>query len=107
MVPSRRPRIAAIAWFPRPRGDGPMDESIRASSLLVSPPARGWSLARITAQSLKDGFPARAGMVPDLDFVRKEPKWFPRPRGDGPDACTIRTGGRWVSPPRGDGPTMA
>ena len=70
--------------IPRTRGDGP---SSRASSTVMtpdSPHARGWTLVFHGPQTLRVGFPARAGMDPWSRASSRAWRRIPRTRGDGP-----------------------
>ena len=72
------------AWFPRPRGDGPIRGLRTAVTQTVSPPTRGWTRNTLIGHRCPSGFPAHAGMDPH-DVLRSYMfSGFPRPRGDGP-----------------------
>ena len=85
--------------FPRPRGDGPTPEVIRAVSRLVSPPTRGWTAEGCAVQDRPVGFPAHAGMDPRHRNTPVAGSWFPRPRGDGPNPVNGQILAYSVSPP--------
>ena len=72
------------AWFPRPRGDGPVDAPVKVSPPTVSPPTRGWTAWKADRSATEDGFPAHAGMDPRRGRQALGGSRFPRPRGDGP-----------------------
>ena len=57
-------RRAAIARFPRPRGDGPRSTRRTTTTESVSPPTRGWTVSGEHARLSRTGFPAHAGMDP-------------------------------------------
>src|SRR6266536_3182686 len=60
MVPSEDRAIPGRTRFPRPRGDGPVANGLRAQIEAVSPPTRGWSPTRRGAGATAGGFPAHA-----------------------------------------------
>ena len=80
------PRIwrASVSFgtrFPRPRGDGPRFGGVATGRRRrVSPPTRGWTVAR-------------------RPFVARSDQRFPRPRGDGPQRKRLVAPIRRVSPP--------
>ena len=49
MVPTTCGTSPGSAWFPRPRGDGPLLTIGRRMELEVSPPTRGWSSGPLVA----------------------------------------------------------
>ena len=71
-------------WLPRTRGDGPRASTSRVSSASASPHTRGWTRLALPAQSRTVGFPAHAGMDPQLAQSPPASQWLPRTRGDGP-----------------------
>ena len=85
--------------FPRPRGDGPCNNSDSQISSLVPPPARGWSPLGDRAGGRHPGSPARAGMVPSLSPRHSILLRFPRPRGDGPTEAQAGPAAERVPPP--------
>ncbi len=99
MDPPRKPREGGRQWFPRPRGDGPAPQGSRSWSRSVSPPTRGWTLARPQPQGARRGFPAHAGMDHALMSVWSAWCRFPRPRGDGPSVQKEAEVVNEVSPP--------
>ena len=86
-------------WFPRPRGDGPWDESTENAGPSVSPPTRGWTQVLGPERPPRAGFPAHAGMDPSSVSLIFASRWFPRPRGDGPPPTLSDTRRTTVSPP--------
>ena len=99
MDPVAPDRGCTTRRFPRPRGDGPYSPDTILCHPTVSPPTRGWTLARRTRGRKYGGFPAHAGMDPRP--VRRPTRCarFPRPRGDGPSRRRRRPDPRRVSPP--------
>ena len=89
----------SVAWFPRPRGDGP--PLIRRGQPVgwVSPPTRGWTPGIQHEPAAERGFPAHAGMDPPFFAHPMDAGRFPRPRGDGPFSCCLHPAGLGVSPP--------
>ena len=77
-------------WFPRTRGDGPRRSCRPMPASAVSPHTRGWTPLAQQPESLASGFPAHAGMDPNLTARSTTSTRFPRTRGDGP--CARRTG---------------
>ena len=85
--------------FPRPRGDGPVQEYEFSVPDAVSPPTRGWTHREADDSPDVAGFPAHAGMDLLDSFGQVRPVRFPRPRGDGP-VLPGSAGSRYrVSPP--------
>ena len=99
MDPSVTSRARRRRWFPRPRGDGPFEQSFSQRGRVVSPPTRGWTQTRLGMQGRGGGFPAHAGMDPSMGQHHAEQLRFPRPRGDGPAAVIYRDREIEVSPP--------
>ena len=99
MDPSAPASAPTRTWFPRPRGDGPLDVDHHVHHQRVSPPTRGWTPAEDPHPPWRAGFPAHAGM----DLTRRHMYssfWrFPRPRGDGPEDGTAWLFRHTVSPP--------
>ena len=92
---------------PRTRGDGP--ETVRefAEQISVSPHTRGWTLAAPDDDGADRGFPAHAGMDPQLRCSYSVLVGFPRTRGDaGMDPRRSQTAQDpyGFSRTRGDGP---
>ena len=119
MVPDGKPRTGDAARFPRQRGDGPCNRHLRGASLMVPPPARGWSppppvipppagvpppargwsVATGAALAGYLGSPASAGMVPGRRRSGRGAKRFPRQRGDGPSSSGATSRLHRVPPP--------
>ena len=97
----RSPPMSCVVrpWFPRPRGDGPGQAAFAIGELEVSPPTRGWTVARMAADHRRAGFPAHAGMDHHSVCPCRPTARFPRPRGDGPCSCMPSRNGVAVSPP--------
>ena len=85
--------------FPRPRGDGPVEEFATWGPLVVPPPTRGWPAAPERRGHRAAGSPAHAGMARLRSGVRGGEVRFPRPRGDGPYRFWPDTGDGRVPPP--------
>ena len=110
MAPSTFSPTSPTSWFPRPRGDGPMADRVKAVIEWVPPPTRGWPRpARCRARS-RGGSPAHAGMArrprpPGRAGVGHR---FPRPRGDGPTISPMAVLPTVVPPPtRGWPPSVS
>ena len=71
--------------FPRTRGDGPGPARTSTRKPRVSPHTRGWTENVVGHALPTKGFPAHAGMDPDIDGAGGASDGFPRTRGDGPD----------------------
>ena len=70
--------------LPRTRGDGPFRVRPRATVSRASPHTRGWT-PRLLGRGLREcGFPAHAGMDPDVTDIPEIHRRLPRTRGDGP-----------------------
>ena len=78
----RAPRLRLR--LPRPRGDGPVQHDRSQPIARASPPTRGWTPVVDGAGLEDDGFPAHAGMDPNLRRLERLERRLPRPRGDGP-----------------------
>ena len=80
--PGRSPRNPCR--LPRARGDGPHRHARAAASRSASPRPRGWTRDDLALIRLGGGFPAPAGMDPDVDRATATGRRLPRARGDGP-----------------------
>ena len=85
--------------FPRPRGDGPVEQLADPARQKVSPPTRGWTSITTVSADPPAGFPAHAGMDLDIRCHDGDDRRFPRPRGDGPLGVNRADGSPSVSPP--------
>ncbi len=99
MVPRSKRRLARVARFPRPRGDGPFIQSVEYRPRMVPPPTRGWSPVKFARPDCVNGSPAHAGMVPPHPARAPRHRRFPRPRGDGPVAAAAGDAAAAVPPP--------
>ena len=70
--------------LPRASGDGPRRRYLRHWRCVVAPRERGWTLAREFFEVALHGCPARAGMDPVRELVRRCLWRLPRASGDGP-----------------------
>ena len=84
--------------FPRTRGDGPSRHSAGAPACEVSPHTRGWTLPVDRWRVVEYGFPAHAGMDPDMPAPPSANARFPRTRGDGPRREESEPHAQGVSP---------
>ena len=84
--------------FPRTRGDGPPTSVARCSPSRVSPHSRGWTISANRIKQPDDGFPALAGMDPEVSRMPDITMRFPRTRGDGPTCTLTYAEGAAVSP---------
>ena len=96
--------------FPRTRGDGPSRHSAGAPACEVSPHTRGWTLPVDRWRVVEYGFPAHAGMDPDMPAPPSANARFPRTRGDGPrreeSEPHAQPGSAGFPRTRGDGPSV-
>ncbi len=99
MDPAGSCRTRRRSWFPRPRGDGPVDDERSEREGRVSPPTRGWTPTGHAGVQTGAGFPAHAGMDPRVHNAFGGGFGFPRPRGDGPDVEYMASCRLGVSPP--------
>ena len=102
MDPEHRDVLELERWFPRPRGDGPLNPAsgdacrfprprgdgpcaaIRSlQNSRVSPPTRGWTHRLRGHRPTMVSPPTRGWTL--LPYAAGCPEGFPRPRGDGPD----------------------
>ena len=72
------------SWLPRTRGDGPLQASGTFRATEASPHPRGWTAACRSCQTRSPGFPAPAGMDPQMASPVPTRIGLPRTRGDGP-----------------------
>ena len=70
--------------LPRARGDGPVAQGRTPHPDEASPRSRGWTRRPGPRAAPGRGFPALAGMDPDVEHRFARPFWLPRARGDGP-----------------------
>ena len=86
MDPSARATTGVSPGLPRTRGDGPGRTTRRPRPSRASPHTRGWTLTSEDKRHAESGFPAHAGMDPDLPYRAPPAARLPRTRGDGPVA---------------------
>ena len=87
MDPPARRSSPGCRRIPRTRGDGPAGPVRRRRCRRDSPHPRGWTSVWPPAGRARIGFPAPAGMDPDMDAAGVPRHGIPRTRGDGPDAA--------------------
>ena len=98
MDPRPMNQQARRSRFPRTRGDGPGRLLVEAVSSRVSPHTRGWTRGGPLSAAGVAGFPAHAGMDPEVDVGAARRVGFPRTRGDGPCLRSSSASSRTVSP---------
>ena len=98
MDPSPAASGPARSRLPRTRGDGPLALTLRLLPYGASPHTRGWTLVQAGADLGAPGFPAHAGMDPDLTSAVTMTVGLPRTRGDGPAPPSVVRGGHVASP---------
>ena len=86
MDPHRRPRRTPRPRIPRTRGDGPRVDGVLVGVGLDSPHPRGWTRRPRRRDLHLEGFPAPAGMDPELLPFDAVGGRIPRTRGDGPSS---------------------
>ena len=84
MDPPRPSPATRCGGIPRARGDGPRFVTLRHWCETDSPRSRGWTAVRDRRRQAKEGFPALAGMDPEIDSAANRCTGIPRARGDGP-----------------------
>ena len=84
--------------LPRTRGDGPDIMELLTHAEWASPHTRGWTRRLVNDQRVGQGFPAHAGMDPQVSPARRTPARLPRTRGDGPSSFFPREEARAASP---------
>ena len=99
MVPTSEGDCVMPLCAPRQRGDGPSPILNRYARVACSPPARGWSRSRLTAEPMRSVLPASAGMVPTRTPSACSMPCAPRQRGDGPLAVQDAVTPTKCSPP--------
>ena len=88
----------AAPGLPRARGDGPQQHGIVLRHEGASPRSRGWTRASPGEGTMREGFPALAGMDPPPPRWRPSKAGLPRARGDGPGTASARAAGASASP---------
>ena len=91
MDPVAGAAAAGLGWLPRTRGDGPCRKGSCGCVTEASPHTRGWTRHGDHASRCEDGFPAHAGMDPELCAVHAARPRLPRTRGDGPAGAGVPT----------------
>ena len=87
----------AAPRLPRARGDGPPAMRTSSPSAEASPRSRGWTWRAAGRGLTGTGFPALAGMDPNLAALRRFGARLPRARGDGPCGVAAAAGGNAAS----------
>ena len=104
-----------ISGLPRTRGDAPQRYSTEIHADRVTPHTRGCSSVPARTFSKHSGYPAHAGMLPDMPTPSHPDEGLPRTRGDAPHDGLVGKVGLRVTPhtrgcsrvaerPRADGP---
>ena len=78
------PLRGASGGLPRTRGDGPNSRRTPPSPNSASPHTRGWTPSTPGGAGSAPGFPAHAGMDPQIPVRASGATGLPRTRGDGP-----------------------
>jgi len=89
---------SALQGLPRARGDRPSNSFSMRESRMASPRARGSTREHQPSGNLRRGFPARAGIDPDLALRSGVRGRLPRARGDRPYRLGIYIGTSAASP---------
>ena len=84
MDPRRTGQPPRPVGLPRLRGDGPVALNYGLTHYAATPPTRGWTLSFPRFGEWSAGYPAYAGMDPELPSVASASERLPRLRGDGP-----------------------
>ena len=84
MDPGRGSAAARGSGLPRTRGDGPVGKHGGIPDHTASPHTRGWTQKLLEAEAERLGFPAHAGMDPEVHPMDPGRRRLPRTRGDGP-----------------------
>ena len=92
--------------FPHPRGDGPMELSLRNTMAEISPPTWGWPVVSPREYNFTTDFPTHVGMARTGERNGGFQERFPHPRGDGPKFSAHWKGVGMISPPTWGWPGM-
>ena len=98
MDPWSRAMASVFDRIPRARGDGPSVSTAGGRRGGDSPRSRGWTVRGACSPATSTGFPALAGMDPNIGSFGLFGPRIPRARGDGPIAAAASGTGAKDSP---------